>query len=77
MYQERRQAIRDTWLPALAAMPSAEHAFVVGTPKDADILRNIRQEEIENESRFMVLDSEVRFCGPLYTDSGCVLLLTL
>lgn len=59
MYQERRQAIRDTWLPALAALPATDHAFVVGTPQDNSVLRSIEKEEEEHGGPFMVLDAEV------------------
>jgi hypothetical protein len=61
MYKERRQAIVDTWLPALAALPRVGHAFVVGTPQDNSILMSIAQEERELGAPFLVLDTEARF----------------
>ena len=61
MYKERRQAVRDTWLPALAALPKVGHAFVVGTPAASTVLNSIQEEEQEHGGRFMVLDAEVCF----------------
>lgn len=59
MYRERRQAIRETYLPILSALHGAEHAFVVGTPSDGSTLQAIRQEEEEQGGPFFVLDTEV------------------
>ena len=60
MYYKRRQSIRDTWLPALAALPQVGHAFVVSKPDNSTILERIRWEEKTHGGPFIVLDTEVR-----------------
>jgi hypothetical protein len=57
-YFKRRQSIRNTWLPALAALPTAAHAFVVSRPTDESILKKIQREEKFRGGPFMVLDTE-------------------
>ena len=64
MYIERRKSIRETWLPALAALPTAAHAFVVGKPENLTTLERIREEEKTYGGPFMVLDTEVSFITP-------------
>lgn len=64
MFRERRQAIRDTWLPTLAALPDVDHAFVVGTPKNREALDDIHLEEEEHGGPFLILDAEVISPGP-------------
>jgi hypothetical protein len=59
MYLRRRQSIRDSWLPALTALPMAAHAFVVSKPQNESILAAIREEEKTYGAPFMVLDTEV------------------
>lgn len=63
-YFERRQAIRETWLPALASMRSTAHAFIVGTPAEQRTLQALQTEEDEHGGKFLVLDTEVRPCMP-------------
>ena len=60
MYLQRRQSIRDTWLPALAALPNVAYSFVVSRPYDKTIMQDIREEERALGGPFMVLETEVR-----------------
>ena len=59
MYVQRRQSIRDTWLPALAALPNVAYSFVVSRPYDKTVMQDIREEERTLGGPFMVLETEV------------------
>jgi hypothetical protein len=59
MYFKRRQSIRDSWLPALSALPMAAHAFVVSKPENEATLAAIHEEEKAHGEQFMILHTEV------------------
>lgn len=61
-YAQRRQAIRDTFLPELEALPDTAIKFVVGRTADPSIMRAFAQELKKFQQSFLRLDMEVWFC---------------